>query len=114
MNFRYCLDCEPSLRRWLISVSILFVLAAAAKAELPAEQREFIEQRATEEISRQGIPGLSVAVAVENALQYEAGFGQADVENAVPAPRGYLVSDGVDRQADHVDGCDAAGRGGEA
>jgi CubicO group peptidase (beta-lactamase class C family) len=37
------------------------------------------------EMSRFGIPGLSVAVAEGGSVRFEAGFGHADVENAVRA-----------------------------
>jgi serine beta-lactamase-like protein LACTB len=85
MRFGSWLDCDQSLRRWMSSFLILFLFVAAAKAELSNEERAFVQQRVAEEMSQQGIPGLSVAVAVGNELQYEGGFGQADVEHSVPA-----------------------------
>ena len=36
------------------------------------------------EMSGQGIPGLSVAVGIDNTIVYSNGFGMADVENSVP------------------------------
>src|SRR5207244_3135366 len=38
-----------------------------------------------EEMERQHIPGLSVAVAVGGRIRWSAGFGLADLEQAVPA-----------------------------
>ncbi|MEZ5354608.1 MAG: serine hydrolase domain-containing protein [Bryobacteraceae bacterium] len=57
---------------------------AAAQSLAPAKQVE-IERLISEEMSRQGIPAVSVAVGVGGALQWSAGFGLADVENFVPA-----------------------------
>lgn len=52
---------------------------------LPAETVEAIRSAVSDEMSRLGIPGLSLAVAGSGEVRYEAGFGWADVENAVPA-----------------------------
>ena len=38
-----------------------------------------------DEMGRRGIPGLSLAIVEAGVVRYEAGFGFADVENAVPA-----------------------------
>src|SRR5690242_11123095 len=73
------------LPRWLIAATIVCWFAARAHAELSADAKQKIAQRVTEAMSQEGIPGLSLAIAVGNELQYEAGFGQADVENSVPA-----------------------------
>lgn len=85
MRLGYWSTFEASLRQWLMALTLFFVLVAAARAELSSEQREFIQRRVAEEMSQQRIPGMSVAVAIGNELQFEAGFGQADVENSVPA-----------------------------
>lgn len=59
------------------------VLSAANS--LPAETVEAITAAVTGEMSRLGIPGLSLAVAEGGQVRHEAGFGFADVENEVPA-----------------------------
>jgi serine beta-lactamase-like protein LACTB len=59
--------------------------SADTVADLPKSKIDAIESRVSEAMSRQGIPGMSVAVAVENEIKYANGFGQADVENSVPA-----------------------------
>src|SRR5207244_1694463 len=42
--------------------------------------------RLAEEVRKElGAPGLSVAVAIDDALVWSSGFGMADVENGVPA-----------------------------
>ena len=60
--------------------------AAAQPAErLPEPHAEAIRAAVLAEMSRLGIPGLSVAMAEAGSLRFEAGFGFADVENGVPA-----------------------------
>ena len=57
----------------------------SAASSLPAETVEAIRAAIPDAMSRFGIPGLSVAVAGKGEIRFEAGFGFADVENAVPA-----------------------------
>jgi CubicO group peptidase (beta-lactamase class C family) len=52
---------------------------------LPASVSEAIAAAVAEEMSRLGIPGLSVAMAEAGELRFAAGYGVADVENEVPA-----------------------------
>jgi len=60
--------------------------AAAQPAGRPPEAPdEAIRAAVLAEMSRLGIPGLSLAVAEGGAVRYEAAFGFADVENGVPA-----------------------------
>ena len=59
--------------------------AVSSASSLPAETVEAIRQAVTDEMSRLGIPGLSLAVAQGGEVRHEAGFGFADVENEVPA-----------------------------
>jgi serine beta-lactamase-like protein LACTB len=54
-------------------------------SSLPAETADAIRAAIPDGMSRFGIPGLSLAVAGAGAVRLEAGFGFADVENAVPA-----------------------------
>ncbi len=69
-------------------LGLLLLAAAGAGAAghtlVPAKQLE-IERMISEEMSRQGIPAVSVAVGAGGSLQWSAGFGLADVENFVPA-----------------------------
>lgn len=44
-----------------------------------------IERAITEEMSRQRIPGLSVAVATADEVRWTEGYGHSDLENFVPA-----------------------------
>ena len=57
----------------------------SSASSLPAETVEAIRQAVTDEMSRLGIPGLSLAVAQGGEVRHEAGLGFADVENEVPA-----------------------------
>jgi CubicO group peptidase (beta-lactamase class C family) len=57
----------------------------SAANSLPVEVVEAIRAAVTDEMSRFGIPGLSLAVAGAGEVRHEAGFGFSDVENSVPA-----------------------------
>ncbi|MDX1392823.1 MAG: serine hydrolase domain-containing protein [Gemmatimonadota bacterium] len=52
---------------------------------LPAGAGEEIEALVRERMESAGIPGLSVAIALEGGIVWAEGFGTADVENGVPA-----------------------------
>lgn len=59
--------------------------AAQTTGQLPADKIEKIEKAISAEMSRQNIPGLSVAVVTDRRLRWSNGYGLADVENYVPA-----------------------------
>lgn len=72
--------------------AVLFALILAAvpvmaqtRTSLPAAKIEKIEQAISSAMSRQNIPGLSVAVVVDQKLRWSNGYGMADLENFVPA-----------------------------
>jgi serine beta-lactamase-like protein LACTB, mitochondrial len=81
----------------ILSIALLFVGAFAirppathAQAAAPAVQkdsyaaaREFADHQAKEWLSR-GVPGLSLAVAVDGKLLYSESYGYADLEERVP------------------------------
>jgi CubicO group peptidase (beta-lactamase class C family) len=54
-------------------------------AELPPAQVQAVETAITATLTRAGIPGASVAIAVGGTLRFAGGYGLADVENGVPA-----------------------------
>jgi len=54
-------------------------------AGLPAATVARIESAITAFMARERIPGLSIAVATDNQLRWERGYGFADLENFVPA-----------------------------
>lgn len=82
-------------RRTLLSRSLLATAALAvvpwhARAQqpapaLPAPTLEAMERAISREMSRQGVPGLSVAVVTDHQLRWANGYGFADLENFVPA-----------------------------
>ncbi len=52
---------------------------------LPLDRQHEIERIVSQEMSRQSIPGLSVAVGIGNEIAFSAGYGMSDLENFVPA-----------------------------
>ena len=69
-----------------ISLAVTGLLAGTLAAGVEAQPApEAIRTAVLEEMGRRGIPGLSLAIAEDGAVRYEAGFGFADVENGVPA-----------------------------
>jgi CubicO group peptidase (beta-lactamase class C family) len=75
-------------------VLCLLLLCSAARAEaqqatrqaaLPAEKIKQIEALVSAEMSKQKIPGMSVAVVAGRQVRWSAGFGMQDVENSVAA-----------------------------
>lgn len=82
------------LIRSAASLILLFFSTISVAAQqsstnsLPAEKIKRIEALISEEMSRQNIPGLSVAVVAENKLLWSNGYGMADIENFVPAKAG--------------------------
>jgi CubicO group peptidase (beta-lactamase class C family) len=71
------------LRATLILLAAPLVLLHAAELS-PAKQQE-IERLISQEMSKQNIPGLSVAAAAGGELLWSAGYGFSDMENNVPA-----------------------------
>lgn len=77
-------------RRLPFTVVVLAMLACVPVAAqnlpgLPQAKIEQIEKAITAEMSRQNIPGVSVAVVTDNQLRWANGYGLADLENFVPA-----------------------------
>jgi CubicO group peptidase (beta-lactamase class C family) len=72
---------------YFLAVSLLLLTAAATqtRTDLPPETIEKIEAIISKEMARLNIPGLSVAIAIDNKLRYAQGFGLSDLENSVPA-----------------------------
>ena len=71
------------VRVCLLAVSALYSLSA--QGLLPPARQQEIEKLVAQEMSRQNLPGLSIAVAVNGELAWSAGYGLADLENFVPA-----------------------------
>ena len=56
----------------------------AHTGQFPAETIKQIEAVIQGEMTRQNIPGLSVAISVNGEIRYTKGFGIADLENSIP------------------------------
>ncbi len=76
----------------LLLLLLLLALPAGASqvAGLPAEKLKKAEVLVTDEIMRQGIPGLSIAVVTGNQIKWSTAYGFADIENHVPAKVGTM------------------------
>jgi len=76
------------MKLWRL-VLLLGAVAAGLVAQglggLPQEKAEEIEELITQEMSRQKIPMVTAAVAVNGELRWSSGYGYADIENSVPA-----------------------------
>src|SRR5207244_2112374 len=70
-----------------VTLSLLAWIAAATQmpATLPADKIAKIEAAIKALMSRQHIPGLSIAIVADHELRWQQGYGMADVENSVPA-----------------------------
>ena len=70
-------------------IAVLAFLSMSAQAQqstsLSADKLDKIEKAISAQMSRSGIPGLSVAVVLDHKLRWSNGYGLADVENFVPA-----------------------------
>ena len=80
---------KPLRSSFLIICCALLALSALAEPtqkgpELPAETVKMIESLIQEEMSKQNIPGMSVALEIDGQVRYAKGFGMADLENSVP------------------------------
>jgi CubicO group peptidase (beta-lactamase class C family) len=79
--------------RRLITLCLLLLFYASnaaaqqpsAHAPLPSEKVKQIEALISAEMSKQKIPGLSVAVVTDKQLRWSNGYGWSDVENNVTA-----------------------------
>ncbi len=84
-----------------IILSLLAWIAAATQtpAVLPADKTAKIEAAVKALMSRQNIPGLSIAIVTDHQLRWaEGATALADVENSVPAKATTGVSSRVGRQ----------------
>ncbi|QDT56040.1 D-alanyl-D-alanine dipeptidase [Caulifigura coniformis] len=73
-------------RMWRSALPVIAIvlLSSSLSAELPPAVQKRIEALIAEEMARRHIPGLSICVATDNEIQFERGFGLADVENGLP------------------------------
>jgi len=65
--------------------TLLFSLPVALFAEIAPDKIIRIELLTAEQMSKDSIPAVTVAVAVNGKLQWQQGFGFQDLENFIPA-----------------------------
>ena len=70
---------------YALTLSPALAGAEAPVTELSPAKAEAVEAAVTTVMARVGIPGASVAIASGGTVRFAAGYGQADVENGVPA-----------------------------
>jgi CubicO group peptidase (beta-lactamase class C family) len=75
------------VRTVCFAVACLLLLPTPWRAQqansLPTETIQKIEALVSDEMAKQKIPGLSLAIAVDHQLRYSKAFGLADLENSV-------------------------------
>lgn len=76
------------ISRIFVAVILPFLLTAAAvgqPGQLALGKRKQLETAISRFMAANSIPGVSVAVVENGAVEWTAGFGSADLENSVPA-----------------------------
>lgn len=73
------------LKITLVFITFCFVGYPGFSQNLSKEDITTIERLITEKMSKDGIPGLSIAIVKEGTLVWSNGYGLADLENFVPA-----------------------------
>jgi serine beta-lactamase-like protein LACTB, mitochondrial len=84
---------RPQSFAYLLCLLLLAGVATAQQAVAPDVVSE-IDRIAREQMEKQHIPAMTVAVAEDGRILYSKGLGTADVENAVPADTGTLIRTG--------------------
>jgi serine beta-lactamase-like protein LACTB len=87
----------PPTPRHAAPVSLFLLLAlspALAQQVAETDLAAQIDGVAAQQLAKQHIPAMTVAVASEGRLVYSKGFGTADLENAVPADADSLIRTG--------------------
>jgi CubicO group peptidase (beta-lactamase class C family) len=73
-------------RRTLITLCLFLIFPALSSAQRMDVQSRvaLIERAVAEEMQKNSIPGMAVAIALDRKIVYAKGFGFADLENQVP------------------------------
>src|SRR5262245_10967112 len=61
----------------LVTVIAVLPVTAQTRPAIPAEKLDRIEKAISSEMSRQSIPGLSVAIVIDHQLAWSSGYGLA-------------------------------------
>ncbi|MGA9507947.1 MAG: serine hydrolase domain-containing protein [Candidatus Sulfotelmatobacter sp.] len=72
----------------------LLAAVAAAQQERPADLTAAIDRIARQEMQKQQIPAMTIAVVLDGHIVYSKGFGIADKENGVAANQDTLIRTG--------------------
>jgi serine beta-lactamase-like protein LACTB, mitochondrial len=73
-----CAAVIPSLLVWIPT-------PAQGPGAISADKIAEIDTAVSSFMSRQNIPGVSIAIAQDNQIRFQRGYGMADIENFVPA-----------------------------
>lgn len=84
---------SQAIFKYLLSLALLVGVAAAQQATAP-DATSAIDRIAAEQMQKQQIPAMTVAVAIDGRVVYSKGFGTADMENDVTANGETLIRTG--------------------
>ena len=71
-------------KKIIIPVLIFGSINVLVSQPLPRAKIDSIEKIIIREMSRQHIPGLSIAIAIDSTIVWQNGYGFADIENLIP------------------------------
>ena len=75
----------PASRSAGVLLAAMMMGAGAVRADLAPEKVAAIERIVSSYMAEAGIPGLSIAIALDGEVAWASGYGLADLENYVPA-----------------------------
>jgi CubicO group peptidase (beta-lactamase class C family) len=88
----------------LAIIAMLSILSASTFAldpKLAPDKQTKVEAAIARFMAANQIPGVSVAIVENNAFEWAAGFGMADLENYVPATLPDSLSPRIHFKTDH-------------
>ena len=82
------------MRNTTLLIFLLLIAAAATAAQQSGDLSAQVDRAVLEEMKRQQLPAVTVAVAQDGRIVYSKAFGMADLENSVPATTETLIRTG--------------------
>jgi CubicO group peptidase (beta-lactamase class C family) len=82
------------MRNTTLLIFLLLIAAAAASAQQSGDLSAQVDRAVLEEMKRQQLPAVTVAIAEDGRVVYSKAFGMADLENSVPATTETLIRTG--------------------
>jgi serine beta-lactamase-like protein LACTB len=76
---------KATLAVQFIGYFLLPIPASAQPGQIAPEKRTLLQAAVSRSMAANSVPGVSVAVVENDAVEWSAGFGTADLENFVPA-----------------------------